>query len=77
MYYEYIYKTFIIFLPMNIGIRQGENLSPLMFALFLNDLKTHLSNAYGGLTYISSLMETFFEKEDIVVVSKAFCVAVC
>ena len=43
-----------------------------MFALFFNDVETHLSNAYGGLTYISSLRENCFEKEDIVVYLKHF-----
>ena len=42
------------FFPCNFGVRQGENISPLIFALFFNDLETHLSNAYGGLTYIAS-----------------------
>ena len=59
------------FFPCNIGVRQGEHFSPLMFALFFNDLETHLSNAYL-LTYISSLMENCFEKEDIVVYLNLF-----
>ena len=49
------------FFPCNIGVQQGENFSPLMFALFFNDLETHPSNAYEGLTYISSLMENYLE----------------
>ena len=31
-------------LPCNMGVRQGENLSSLLFAVFLNDLQSSFSN---------------------------------
>ena len=37
------------FFQTNAGVRQGENLSPLLFALYLNDLKDTLNVNMDGL----------------------------
>ena len=44
------------FFSCNIGVRQGENLSPILFAIFLNDFQEFLSHSSLGLVEISSDM---------------------
>ena len=34
--------------PCQIGVRQGENLSPLLFSIYLSDLESFLSSKYNG-----------------------------
>lgn len=52
------------------GVRQGENLSPLLFALYLNDLQNYLS--INGLTDLSELVQDVLETDDTVTYLRLF-----
>ena len=39
----------------NIWVRQGDNLSPVLFALFINDFTDYVSPAYVGLNHVIHL----------------------
>ena len=41
------------FFKSNIGVKQGENLSPILFSLYLNDFSSFLSQRYPGAVKLS------------------------
>ena len=47
-----IYHLYFNYCPCNIGVRQGDNISPLLFALFINDYSHYVGRPYKGV-YVS------------------------
>ena len=49
----------------NGGVRQGENLSPLLFAIYLNDFESYVSRHYKGLDTLSDDITCHLSDPDI------------
>ena len=45
------------FFPCHQGVRQGENLSPILFAIYLNDFQDILMQSYNGLKSLTTEIE--------------------
>ena len=51
--------------PCNVGVRQGENLSPLLFAIYLNDFESSLSCKFNGLEELSETAKEHLNTVDV------------
>ena len=56
----------------NVGVRQGENSSPLLFALFLDDLVPFLSTRYQGPSELCSITNDLLSNDTIDVYLRLF-----
>ena len=61
------------FFTCNVGVRQGENLSPLLFAVYLNDFQEHIAKSYPGLKLLSDDLSSILQDEELENFSKLFC----
>ena len=59
----------IISLPFQamIGVRRGDNLSPVLVSLYLNDLELEMSKKYNGLSTLAKSIENDIDLDDIVI----------
>ena len=60
------------FFASSTGVRQGENLSPILFSIFLNDLVQHISTSYKGLSVLSESINTLLYDDTVEVYVKLF-----
>lgn len=55
----------------NIGVRQGDNLSPNLFKIFVNDFKGHLDSNCDPVSLDSTPLSCLFYADDLVLVSSS------
>ena len=58
-------KLSVNFFKCNVGVRQSENLSPVLLTIYLDDLQAFVSRLYNGLNYLSTVTKDALFDDDV------------